>query len=182
MYSTDLVFRLWDPALWIASDDTVRGGRSFSNLTIAPDTATFSGFLDKDSLGGAGFASQRTKGSLDWDLAEWDGLLLSVALSDGKLYTLTVKDVLPENDTDSSLLYERNFTLPAGAGEGVKLSWSGFVPTLRGRTQPDAKPLDTSSIKRLSIMMRSYFGEQEGLFNLTLNSIGAFRSPGTGYA
>ncbi|ORY67800.1 complex I intermediate-associated protein 30-domain-containing protein, partial [Pseudomassariella vexata] len=166
----------WNASLWISSDDSVRGGGSFSNLTITPTNAIFSGLLDSTTLGGAGFASQRTMGSLDWNLADWDGLLLSVSLSDGMKYTLTLKDVLPADDSASSLLYETNFTVPSGGAEAVQLPWTDFVATLRGTTQTGAKALDTSSVKRLSIMMRSYFGEQQGDFSLTLDSIAAYKS------
>ncbi|KAK8112841.1 hypothetical protein PG984_013367 [Apiospora sp. TS-2023a] len=176
------------PPLWTAVDDSVRGGNSSSQLTItaATNEATFSGYLDDVTLGGAGFASQQTVGSLDWNLTGYDGLLISVSLSDGKLYTLNLKDVLPASERESSLLYETNFTVPSSSASGAQevfLPWANFTATYRGRTQPDAKPLNTSSIKTMSLMMRryvtmlvenSYFGKQEGAFSLTVKSISAF--------
>ncbi|KAK8029854.1 complex I intermediate-associated protein 30 [Apiospora rasikravindrae] len=170
----------WNASLWEAVDDSVRGGNSSSHLTIATaeNEATFSGYLDDATLGGAGFASQQTVGSLEWNLTGYDGLLVSVALSDGKLYTLNLKDVLPASNRESSLLYETNFTVPAGSGpasaQDVFLPWANFTAMYRGRPQPDAKPLNTSSIKTMSLMMRSYFGTQEGVFSLTIKSISAF--------
>ncbi|KAK8062502.1 CIA30 family protein [Apiospora hydei] len=170
----------WNASLWEAVDDSVRGGNSSSHLSIAAtkNEATFSGYLDDITLGGAGFASQQTVGSLDWNLTGYDGLLVSIALSDGKLYTLNLKDVLPASDRESSLLYETNFTVPAGSdlasAQEVFLPWVNFTATYRGRAQPDAKPLNTSSIKTISFMMRSYFGKQEGAFSLTIKSISAF--------
>ena len=128
---------------------------------MAKNEAAFSGYLDDVTLGGAGFASQQTVGSLDWNLGGYDGLLVSVALSDGKLYTLNLKDILPASDRESTLLYETNFTVPGSTGgssdtQDVFLPWANFTATYRGRTQPDAKPLNTSSIKTMSLMMRRY--------------------------
>ncbi|KAK8000906.1 hypothetical protein PG991_013128 [Apiospora marii] len=170
----------WNASLWGSVDDSVRGGNSSSRLTIATaaNEATFAGYLDEVTLGSAGFASQQTVGSLDWNLTGHEGLLVSVALSDGKLYTLNLKDVLPASDRESSLLYETNFTVPSSSGstgaQEVFLPWANFTATYRGRAQPDAKPLNTSSIKTISLMMRSYFGKQEGAFSLTVKSISAF--------
>ncbi|KAK8036822.1 NADH:ubiquinone oxidoreductase complex I intermediate-associated protein 30 [Apiospora phragmitis] len=81
----------WNVSLWAAVDDSVRGGNSSLHL-------------DDVTLGGAGFASQQTVGSLDWNLVGYDGLLVSVALSDGKLYTLNLKDILPTSDRESATL------------------------------------------------------------------------------
>lgn len=47
----------------------------------------FYGTLDIDTLGGAGFASQRTKNeSLSLDLSRYDGLQLDIAGADGKSF------------------------------------------------------------------------------------------------
>ncbi|KAK7964084.1 complex I intermediate-associated protein 30 [Apiospora saccharicola] len=127
----------WNASLWTAVDDSVRGGNSSSQLTIATITneATFAGYLDDVTLGGAGFASQQTVGSLNWNLTGYDGLLVSVSLSDGKLYTLNLKDVLPASERESSLLYETNFTVPGSSASGAQevfLPWADFTATYRG--------------------------------------------------
>ncbi|KAK7928818.1 complex I intermediate-associated protein 30 [Apiospora marii] len=159
LYAARLMFR---HRLWAAVDDSVLGGNSSSHLdmAVAKNEAAFSGYLDDITLGGAGFASQQTVGSLDWDLTGYDGLLVSVALSDGKLYTLNLKDILPTSDRESTLLYETSFTVPGSTvgSSGIQngfLPWANFAATYRGRTQPDAKPLNTSTIKTISLMMRS---------------------------
>ncbi|KAK8859553.1 NADH:ubiquinone oxidoreductase complex I intermediate-associated protein 30, partial [Apiospora arundinis] len=107
-----------------------------------------------------------TVGSLDWNLTACEGLLVSVAVADGKVYTLNLKDIMPAGDRKTTLLYETNST-------DVFLPWANFTSTYEGRTQPDAKPLNISSIKTMSLMMRSYFGKQEGEFTLTVKSIAA---------
>ncbi|CCF43335.1 complex I intermediate-associated protein 30 [Colletotrichum higginsianum] len=166
----------WDSSLWTDSDDRVRGGKSQSHLHCeSPETAKFFGNLDITALGGAGFASQRTLGTLHLDLSQFDGLVLKVLQSDSKKYTLTIKDeILPPREDgrdQSTISWEYDFV--PGTGE-VKISWDDFKPTYRGRPKPDAELLDVSNIKRISFMMRSFFGTQEGDFSLTVAYLAAF--------
>jgi hypothetical protein len=91
----------WSAADWTSSDDRVRGGSSQSYLTVTPSssssptTAHFHGTLDIKTLGGAGFASQRTVGEdRTWDVSAYDGILLDLGKSDGQKYTLVIKDEL----------------------------------------------------------------------------------------
>jgi hypothetical protein len=145
---------------WTSSDDRVRGGSSYSELScnrLSP-TATFRGILDIKTLGGAGFASQRTiDEDRSWNLSKYDGLLLDIAKSDGKKYTLTLKDTLlpksPNGREQSTVSWEYDFN---GDKEGSKVfvKWDNFAPTYRGREQKDAKPLDLKNVKRISLMMR----------------------------
>lgn len=150
----------WDSGAWTDSDDRVRGGRSQSHLAIDPSGhAEFHGTLDITALGGAGFASQRTTGVLDLDLSEFDGIVIAVAAAaDDKKYTLTLKDeILPKRDDgrdQSTVSWEYDFT--ATPDRDVVVRWDDFKATYRGRPKPDAKPLDRSSIKRVSFMMRRY--------------------------
>jgi hypothetical protein len=149
----------WDLKAWTDSDDRVRGGKSQSYLTASPEGARFHGNLDITALGGAGFASQRTVGILNLNISEYDGLVLAVAKADAdKRFTLTLKDeVLPKRDDgrdQSSISWEYDFT--ATPGRDVVIRWSDLKPTYRGRPKPDAKPLDTAGIKRVSFMMRRY--------------------------
>ncbi|KAJ9151274.1 Complex I intermediate-associated protein 30 [Pleurostoma richardsiae] len=177
--------RPWDASQWTASDDRVRGGKSRSRLTSNADgsSATFSGHLDISTLGGAGFASQRTRDSgLEWDLSGYDAIVLDVAEADGKRYTLTLKDtVLPrrgDGREQSTVSWEYDFVCgdSTTAGEGaekVVMRLVDFRPTYRGKPKPDAKPLDVRHVKRISFMMRSFFGDQEGDFSLTIRSLAA---------
>ncbi|KAL0934218.1 complex I intermediate-associated protein 30 [Colletotrichum truncatum] len=165
----------WDSSLWTDSDDRVRGGKSQSHLHCeSPEKAQFFGHLDITTLGGAGFASQRTVGTLRLDLRQYDGLVLKVLKSDSKKYTLTLKDeILPPREDgrdQSTISWEYDFISEAGE---VTILWDNFKPTYRGKPKPDAKPLDLSNIKRISFMMRSFFGEQQGDFNLTIAHLAA---------
>ncbi|PWY92321.1 CIA30-domain-containing protein [Aspergillus heteromorphus CBS 117.55] len=173
--------RPWTPSSWTSTDDRVRGGASHSYLTIheAPNTATFHGTLDITALGGAGFASQRTTTTSHvWDLTPYDGLELSVPKSDGKKYTLTLKDELlprrPDGRERSGLVWEYDFRVPKG-GDKLRVPWGEFRPTYRGREVSGVKPLDLGGVRRVGIMVRSFFGEQEGEFELVVESIKGFK-------
>ncbi|KAK9420060.1 putative NADH:ubiquinone oxidoreductase intermediate-associated protein 30 domain-containing protein [Seiridium unicorne] len=172
----------WDAKYWTSSDDRVRGGKSQSYLECPRDSqdersaaAVFRGDLDIKTLGGAGFASQRTTDDLSWDLSSTDGILLRLGKSDGKKYTFTLKDESlpkrPDGREQSTVSWEYDF---AGKdGNDLFVPWADFKPTYRGKPKSDADPLDLKNVKRISIMMRSFFGEQEGSFRLEIKSISA---------
>lgn len=65
----------------------MRGGKSQSYIQVSEDKkiATFTGTLDIKTLGGAGFASQRTTGEdRRWDLSKYAGIELKVAKGDSR--------------------------------------------------------------------------------------------------
>ncbi|KAL4782211.1 NADH:ubiquinone oxidoreductase intermediate-associated protein 30, partial [Aspergillus varians] len=158
----------WSPTDWTSSDDRVRGGSSFSTLIPSPDkhSATFKGNLDITTLGGAGFASQRTTAESSWDLAAYDGLELDILKSDGKLYTLTLKDEILPNRPDgrerSSLSWEAEVRVNKGVGEKVVVKWEDLRPMYRGKEVEGVEPLDLGSVKRVGIMMRRYVSDSYG--------------------
>ncbi|KAI1434788.1 NADH:ubiquinone oxidoreductase intermediate-associated protein 30 [Xylaria sp. CBS 124048] len=174
----------WRAEGWIASDDVVRGGKSrgYLDSVAEGDSVRFHGELDISALGGAGFASRRTPDADQWDLSAFGGLRLSVAEGDGKKYTLILKDeILPrraDGREQSSVSWEYDFVGGCREASEVDVRWEEFVPTYRGLRKPDAKPLDVASIKRISIMMRSFFGEQEGPFSILLRHIAAVKFTG----
>ncbi|PHH81527.1 hypothetical protein CDD82_588 [Ophiocordyceps australis] len=179
--------RAWDPTEWATSDDRVRGGASQSYLSVTSHRrACFHGHLDTKTLGGAGFASQHTAGTLALDLRDYEGIVVSIAgpdAADGKRYALTVKDELPPLGHDgreqASVSWEAQFT--AHKPGDVKLAWDDFKPTYRGRPKHDCKPLNRGDIQRIGLMMRSYFGKQSGDFSLNLHGILAWRHATDGY-
>ncbi|KAL7946583.1 complex I intermediate-associated protein 30 domain-containing protein [Trichoderma barbatum] len=174
----------WDSSLWVTSDDRVRGGASQSHLSVInPERARFYGHLDTQTLGGAGFASQHSLGVLNWDLAGYEGIVIAVAQADGKRYALTLKDEIPPKRGDgrdeAGISWEAEFSVWKDGSDydlkAVFLPWSAFKPTYRGRPKSDAKPLDLSNVKRVGLMMRSFFGEQEGDFSIEIHAIAARR-------
>ncbi|OJJ47043.1 hypothetical protein ASPZODRAFT_53800, partial [Penicilliopsis zonata CBS 506.65] len=174
----------WSPADWTSSDDSVRGGTSYSTMTCTPfsPTATFHGNLDIRTLGGAGFASQRTVGDEQtWDLSAYDGLVLEIDQTDGKRYALVVKDEIlppgPDGREQSTVSWEYEFQVGhnnetnSETKSRVIIRWKDLKPTYRGKEKTDAQPLDLERVKRFGIMMRSFFGKQEGDFSLSIASI-----------
>lgn len=135
--------------------------------------AEFSGHLDITALGGAGFASQRTADDVPgWDVSSYDVLVLDVARADARKYTLTLKDEVlprrPDGRDQSTVSWEYDFVVrdagdagAAGAAGGstagstrVVIPFGDFKPTYRGKSKPDADPLDLKNVKRISFMMR----------------------------
>lgn len=171
--------RAWRADDFTASDDRVRGGSSQSYMepSVSLDSARFYGTLDTQTLGGAGFASQRTT-SVDkvWDLSQYAGLELVYLKGDGKRYTLNLKTVIPgkmPNGRDASTIeYAYSFKADQ-SGSKLWATWDEFKPFYRGKPQEDAESLDLSKIRRWSLMMRSFFEEQSGPFSLTIRSISA---------
>ena len=168
---------------WHAVDDRVRGGSSQSYLTSADNgssngSAIFSGTLDTQTLGGAGFASQSTivksnstssdeddSEAATWDLEDYDGLRVVVGKGDTKKYTLTLKDEIPGKREDgrekSGVSWESVFDGPGGKGERMEeagkevwMPWSGFEATYRGRPKEDPEPLKKGCIRQFGLMMR----------------------------
>ncbi|OIW25013.1 CIA30-domain-containing protein [Coniochaeta ligniaria NRRL 30616] len=179
--------RPWNASQWSSVDDRVRGGKSISHLAISDpkDHATFHGNLDIKTLGGAGFASQKTVPELfapGLDLSDYDSLVIDVhaSASDDKTYTLILKDTealpkRPDGREQSTVNWEYDFCLGSSSGGRLVMRLEDFKPTYRGRPRPDAEPLNLHRILAMSIMMRSHFGEQEGDFSLALRSIAAHR-------
>ncbi|OKL57291.1 hypothetical protein UA08_07511 [Talaromyces atroroseus] len=194
----------WSTSDWTACDDRVRGGASISYLAIKSSTTTitnpeqnqdqpenesnsvlFYGKLDASTLGGAGFASHRNKtNTIDWNLADYDGIELQIGESDGKRYVFIIKDEIlpkrPDGRNRTSVNWEYEFVIPSSEtmreGNVVRLRWKDFRPTYRGRLKDDLKrELNVAGIKRVTIMMRSFFGYQEGGFELEIKSIAAFK-------
>ncbi|QPC80333.1 hypothetical protein HYE68_011085 [Fusarium pseudograminearum] len=188
------LFSPWDKHIWTASDDTVRGGISQSYFDVLePKThenpfshpiAKFYGHLDHETLGGSGFATQRTIDGLPpTDLSKYDRLLLEIPYSDGKIYTINIRDsdVETKGGKDQpSVNWAYDFQLPATKvvkGEielhQVVIYFKDLTPTVRGTVQKDAKPLNLAKILGASIMIRSFETTQQGDFELRIKSVTA---------
>ncbi len=171
----------WLPPPWTTTDDRVRGGASRSYLSALPDNgARFHGHLDTSTLGGAGFASQfspldaavagEDERKSGWDLSAYDGVEVAVGKSDGKVYTLILKDeALDERREDgrekAGVNWEVEFEAAGKGGkekgeeekrEGTRIwaPWGDFKATYRGKEKEDAGDLKTGQIRRVGLMMR----------------------------
>ncbi|KAK7741680.1 hypothetical protein SLS62_010917 [Diatrype stigma] len=145
-----------------------------------PTSVVFYGDLDITALGGAGFASQRSVDALSWDLAAYQGLSVGIRTGDAKKYTVILKDSVlpkrPDGREQSTVSWEYDFEV--SSCPEIVIPWHAFRPTYRGKPKPDAEPLAPGSVKRIGIMCRSFFGEQEGPFRLELDHIAAVTSAG----
>lgn len=158
--------RPWNQSQWTSVDDRVRGGKSVSQLDVSDPKgcATFRGKLDIRTLGGAGFASQKTLPELfagGLDLSGYDALVIDAhqPASDDKTYTLILKDTealpkRPDGRERSTVSWEHDFRLGSGSGGRLAMRFGDFKPTYRGRPKPDAEPLNLRNILAVSIMMR----------------------------
>lgn len=103
---------------------------------------------------------------------------------------MILKDTLlppsPETGKEQSTIsWEYDFTLSSESSEvgdektsaesTIYIPFDKFEPTFRGKPQKDVQGLATGSIKRFSIMNRSFFATQEGSFSLYIKSISAYR-------
>ncbi|KAL8910848.1 MAG: hypothetical protein Q9171_003886 [Xanthocarpia ochracea] len=179
------------------SDDRVRGGSSRSSLSVLPSNcALFEGHLDIETLGGAGFASQFQSAAPDnqgfnspndsvWDLSAYQGIEVDLGAGDGNLYTLILKDEESQDKRDdgrekAGISWEADFRASKGfegrigeevVGNKVWIPWYILKPTYRGMEKGDGGSIKTSQIRRIGLMMRSFFGTQQGDFRLELRSI-----------
>lgn len=127
--------------------------------------------MDIETLGGAGFASQRTTGEdRHWDLTRTDGIQLTIrSLSpDDKRYTFILKDELlppnPDNGREQSTIsWEFDFEVPRSLGTSsasddvsIFIPWQDLQPTYRGKKTVSDQPLQVTDVRRMSIMMRRH--------------------------
>ncbi|KAK0617431.1 complex I intermediate-associated protein 30-domain-containing protein [Immersiella caudata] len=177
---------VWDTSNFTAQTDQSRGGRSTARLDQDDNDQTFvmfTGSLDPRALDPpAAFAAMRTVET--WiapNLAAYDALIVDVKESDGKDYTIVVKDTPLERRPDgrlaSTVSWEYDFNLRSnlkGSGRMI-LRFTEFKPFFRGKEMENAPEMKWDNIKSISIMCRSHFGNQEGDFTMHIYSISAYR-------
>ena len=148
---------------WAAIDDGVMGGVSGSRIRHDPaGHAVFEGIVSLENNGG--FASVRSR-PLDLGAPGAAGYSLDVR-GDGKRYKLNLRT----DDAFDGVNYQAAFEAPAGTWTLVRLPLSGFRPTLRGRSVPDAPPLDPARVRQIGLMISD---RQAGPFALAVRSIRA---------
>lgn len=135
-----------------------RSGRQIkSHLTpsLLAHTAIFHGKLDTEALGGAGFASQRTKDRFaQYDLSLFNGIMITYARGDGHTYALNLIDTVARQRADGRLEsvveYKFFFTATAALYRTIHIPWTAFVPYYHGREKLDAPSLNKTSIRTLA--------------------------------
>jgi len=150
---------------WLNVDDVVMGGVSDSAMQLTQNgTALFAGNLSLENSGG--FASVRTVLE-QRNYAEFDGFRLRVK-GDGKRYSFRARN----DDRFDGVVYKSDFETVPGEWMEIDLPFAGFVPSFRGRTLPDAPPLDSGNIAQIGLLISS---RQEGAFRLEVGRIEAYK-------
>lgn len=141
-------------------NDGVMGGLSTSRVFVEGDAMVFEGRVRLENNGG--FASMRAStGTLD--LSDYAGIEL-VIRGDGQRYKLNLRD-----DTRfDGVVHRVNFETQAGETLTLRLPFSEFEPTFRGRRLRDVERLDTSRIRQLGVLISD---KQVGEFRLEILAV-----------
>ena len=135
---------------WGALDDVVMGGVSRSGLHWADQAACFRGVVSTDNSGG--FASVRTRNfDPPLNLATYQGLGLRVQ-GDGQRYKFFLRD----REGWDAIAYGLSFDTVPGEWMTVPIPFSQLVPVFRAKSQPDARPLDPSSLRSFQLMLSKF--------------------------
>lgn len=153
-FSPDASQLTWEPL-----GDRVMGGESDSKVVCSEDgIGRFLGTVRLDN--GGGFASVKADLPEPLDASRYTGIEL-LALGDGKTYKIGLR-----NSTDRrSIVYQHALTPDTEDWSRIRLSFSDFVPTWRGKTVADAEPLKISLLASVSLFVS---GRQAGEFELRM--------------
>ena len=149
---------------WMVVNDNVMGGVSRSRVSIIPEgNMVFNGNVSLDY--GGGFASVRSSYE-NWEIGKFDGFVIKV-WGDGKTYQFRCR---VGNNFDG-VAYRQYFQTNNLNWQEIRLPFSKFVPTYRGRIISNAAPLDPHTIRNLGLMISD---KQSGNFNLKISWIGVY--------
>ncbi|KAJ3251835.1 hypothetical protein HK103_002045 [Boothiomyces macroporosus] len=166
-----VLFPEWNVKKWEQVDDSIRGGKSVSHLS-GNKTVLFYGNVDTTTLGGAGFASQRYTFDEPIDASKYRGIKLSLGKCDSKEYSLNLFPEKYIDRGDGRKASQLNFKVRFYPESVLYFYWDEFRGNYRGKETSDR--LDPKRIHGLSIMMQSFFDQQDGDFELELESISFF--------
>ena len=152
---------------WRVVNDGVMGGLSMSRIqATSSGTAVFEGQLSLENNGG--FASVRTFME-DLDLSNFDGVTLRVR-GDGRTYQIRFRT----DQRFDGVTYRATFVTKPGEWTIVRVPFTRFEPTFRGRVLRGVEPLDTSRLRQIAFMVAD---KKEGPFRLEIEWVKAFASP-----
>ena len=161
-------FASYDSQLtWQPLGDRVMSGQSDGALVNSEEgIGLFYGAVRLDN--GGGFASVKADLPEPVDATDFTGIEL-LAKGDGKTYKIGLR-----NSTDRrSIVYQHTFTPATEDWSRIRLPFSDFIPTWRGKTVADAGPLDSRSLASVSMFVS---GRQAGEFKLMMQDWRLFRS------
>ncbi|MBW4933048.1 CIA30 family protein [Marinobacter sp. F4206] len=151
---------------WNSLGDQVMGGQSDGALVhSAEGVGLFHGTVRLDN--GGGFASVKADMPEPIDATQWTGIEL-LAKGDGKTYKIGLR-----NSTNRrSIVYQHAFTPGTEEWSRIRLPFSGFIPTWRGKTLTDEAALNLSHLASVSLFVS---GRQVGEFQLQMRDWRLFR-------
>lgn len=146
---------------WQALGDSVMGGQSDGAVVSDQEgQGHFYGTVRLDN--GGGFASAKADLPRPLDASSCAGIEL-LARGDGKTYKIGLR-----TGTDRrSIVYQHSFTPDTEDWGRVRLPFSDFIPTWRGKTVPQAEPLNTGHLASVSLFVS---GRQAGEFHLWMQT------------
>ena len=146
---------------WDSLGDQVMGGQSDGQLVKSDGgVGHFQGTVRLHN--GGGFASVKADLPEAFDASGWTGIEL-LARGDGRTYKVGLR-----NSTDRrSIVYQHAFTPDTENWSRIRLPFSDFIPTWRGKTVANAEPLITSQLASVSLFVS---GRQAGEFELRMQN------------
>jgi hypothetical protein len=146
---------------WAAIDDSVMGGVSASRLRHDHNgCAVFEGIVSLERNGG--FASVRSR-PLPLGLPGAVSYVTELR-GDGKRYKLNLRI----DDAFDGINYQTTIEPPAHEWTVMRIPFSAFMPTFRGRAVPGAPPVDPARLRQVGFMIAD---RQAGPFALAVRSI-----------
>ena len=144
---------------WDSLGDQVMGGQSDGALVhSAEGVGLFQGTVRLDN--GGGFASVKADLPEPVDASQWTGIEL-LAKGDGKTYKIGLR-----NSTNRrTIVYQHAFTPGTEEWSRIRLPFSEFIPTWRGKTLTDEVALNLSHLASVSLFVS---GRQVGEFQLKM--------------
>lgn len=143
-------------------NDTVMGGRSFSQFEVNDSSASYSGKVSLENNGG--FASVRMLWPFSHEQSQGKKQLALKVKADGKKYQLRLRS----DDGFDGAAYSQTFETLKGQEQTIYFSASDFVPTFRGRVLKGMPELKLEAIKQMGLMVAD---KQQGPFNIQLFDI-----------
>ena len=150
---------------WQIINDGVMGGISQSEIVFNDTgTATFQGRISLENNGG--FASTRSK-SHSYRLYGFMGIHVRIR-GDGKEYQLRVRT---DNRLDG-ISYRFRFATQPETWLNIRVPFSEFVPTFRGRILSNVSPISPDQIQQVGFLISD---KQAGIFRIEIDWIKAYK-------
>ncbi len=153
---------------WVATDDPVMGGESFSAMHPGPDgTASFAGIVSLANNGGFASVHRALEPGV---LSGYHAVALRIC-GDGRRYSLRLRQA----DRFEGVSYRFDFDTTEGRWVTMVLPLDGFQAVFRGRQLTTAGPLVAARVNRVSLLI----ARQPGAFKLQLRWLRACRKEPT---